>query len=355
MNKIRKCPICGSKKRNVVYIQRYTSHFNHQIVNCCDCNFIFVGNVPSKKYYEKYYRDQSKYEGIRKHEIHENQTIIELLNFVKQNVTKKANILEIGCSTGYLLSVLKKDGYENLLGIEPAPKCRDIAKKEYDLNVKTVDLENFNSSEKYDLIILSAVLEHLVELKDSIEKIKNLLKDGGYLYIGVPDTSNFYLNTTEPFGEFSTEHINFFTESSLHFLMRGFTNVLIKTDNKSLHSFWQKGDSGLKSILKYIDLSESKLKIIKKQINSLPKKVIIWGAGALSQRLLSTTNIKNKILFFVDSNPNLYGTNLDKIPIYAPDVIVNNKCPILISSYNFSEEIIKTIKSKKYSNKVLTF
>lgn len=350
---IRNCPICGSKKRNIIYIQKYTSHFNHQIVSCYNCNFIFVGNVPSKKYYEEYYKNQSKYEGVRQNEIHENQTINELLDFAKQNVSKKANILEIGCSTGYLLSVLKKEGYKNLLGIEPAPKCRDIAKKEYDLNVETINLENFNSSEKYDLIILSAVLEHLVEIKDSIEKIKSLLNSDGYLYIGVPDTSNFYLNTIEPFGEFSTEHINFFTESSLYFLMRGFTNVLIKTDSKSLHSFWQKGDIGIKSVLKYIDLSESKLKIIKKQINSLPKKVIVWGAGALSQRLLSTTNIKNKILFFVDSNSNLQGAKLDGIPIYSPDVIKNYKYPILISSYSFSEEILKIIKNKKLSNKVL--
>ena len=320
---------------------------------CKNCDFIFVGNIPSKEYYIKYYKKQSKYEGVRKHDIHEDQITFELLAFVRKNISKNSNILDIGCSTGYLLSVLKKDGYKNLLGIEPAPKCKEIAKNEYNINVKTVDLENFNSSIKYDLIILSAVLEHLVEIKESIEKIKNLLTDDGYLYIGVPDTSNFYLNTIEPFGEFSTEHINFFTESSLYFLMRGFTNVLIKTDSKSLHSFWQKGDIGVKSVLKYIDLSESKLKIIKKQINSLSKKVIVWGAGALSQRLLSTTNIKNKIVFFVDSNSNLQGAKLDGIPIYSPDVIKNYKYPILISSYSFSEEILKIIKNKKLSNKVL--
>lgn len=355
MNKIRKCPICGSKKRNIVYVQKYTSHFNHQIVSCCDCNFIFVGNVPSKKYYKEYYKNQSKYEGIREHEIHENQTIIKLLSFVKQNIPKNANILEIGCSTGYLLSVLKKDGYKNLLGIEPAPKCKKIAKTKYGLDVKTVDLENFNPSEKFDFVILSMVLEHIVDLKECIQKIRNILNDGGFLYIGVPNAENFCLNVVEPFGEFSTEHINFFTESSLYFLMRGFTNVLMQSVNNGLHSVWQKGDDGVKSIKKYICLSEIKLETIQKKIDLLPKKIIVWGTGALSQRLLSTTNIKNKILFFVDSNPNLQGAKLDKIPIYSPDVIVENKSPILISSYNFSKEIIDTINNRRYPNKVLTF
>lgn len=355
MNKIRNCPICKSKKTFLLYNQKYTAHFNHKIVCCKNCNFIFVGNIPSKKYYEEYYKKESKYEGIREHEIHEDQTATELLSFIKNNLSKNSKILDVGCSTGYLLSLFKKDGYKNLFGIEPALKCKKIAKEKYGLKVETNSLNSFSSSIKYDLIVLSMVLEHLVDIKESIKKIENLLNDDGYLYIGVPNASNFYSNTIEPFGEFSTEHINFFTESSLYFLMRGFKNILIKSKDNSLHSVWQKGDSGIKSLLKYIDLSKSKLELIKERINSLPEKVIVWGAGALSQRLLSTTNIKNKILFFVDSNPNLQGAKLDNISIYSPNVIKNYKQPILISSYNFSGEILNSIKNKNYTNKVFMF
>ncbi|MDD4937791.1 MAG: class I SAM-dependent methyltransferase [Candidatus Shapirobacteria bacterium] len=355
MNKIRKCPLCGNKICSLVYNQKYTSHFNHKIVCCKKCNFIFVGNIPPKKYYEEYYKNESKYEGVREHEAHENQAIRELLCFVKKYVSKKSRILDIGCSIGYLLSVLKSEGYKNLLGVEPAPKCKKIAKEKYGLKVETTNLSNFSTSIKYDLIIFSMVLEHLVDIKKSINKIKCLLNEGGYLYISVPNTSSFYLNTIEPFGEFSTEHINFFTESSLFFLMRGFTNILMKSANNGLHSIWQNGDAGVRSIKKYIDLSDSKLKKIQKKIDSLSEKVIVWGAGALSQRLLSTTNIKDKILFFVDSNPKLQGAKLGKIPIYSPDVIIDNKFPILVSSYNFSKEIVKNIRIKKYSNKILTF
>lgn len=355
MVKIRNCPICGNKKFSFLYKQKYTSHFNHKIVCCKKCDFIFVENIPSKKYYEEYYRSQSKYEGVREHEVHEDQSISKLLSFTKKRILKDAEILDIGCSTGYLLSVLKKVGYKNLLGIEPALKCKKIAKEKYGLKVETSDLNTFNSSKKYDLIILSMVLEHLVEVKNSIKKIKKLLKNDGYLYISVPSTSNFYLNTIEPFGEFSTEHINFFTESSLCFLMRGFTNVLMESQNNGLYSIWQNGDAGIRSIKKYVELSNFKLKKIQEKIDTLSEKVIVWGAGALSQRLLSTTNIKDKILFFVDSNTNLQGAKLDKIPIYSPDVLIKYKYPILVSSYNFSDEIIRIIKSNNYTNQVLTF
>lgn len=355
MNLKRNCPICEDNKSSLLYNQKYADHFNHKIVCCKNCNFIFVKNIPSKKYYEKYYRDQSKYEGVREHEAHEDQSITKLLPFVKNNFSKDCKILDIGCSTGYLLSILKNEGYNNLLGIDPAPKCKNIAKEKYGLEVKTNDLGTFNSSSRYDFIILSMVLEHLVDIKKNIQKIKEILKNNGYLYISVPNASNFYLNPVEPFGEFSTEHINFFTEHSLHFLMRGFTNVLMESKDNSLYSIWKNGDAGVESIVKYIKLSKSKLDRIQTKIDSLSEKVIVWGAGALSQRLLSTTNIKDKIIFFVDSNPNLQNNKLDKIPIYSPDVIAENTSPILISSYNFSKEIVKTIKRKKYANKIICF
>jgi len=351
----RKCPLCMNRKRVYLYNQRFSSQFSHKIVSCSNCNFIFVENIPSIKYYNDYYENQSKYEGVREHEVYEDQATEELVSFVKKELPFKSKILDVGCSTGYLLSTLKKFGYTNLSGIEPSSKCQKIAKKKYGLNIISTTLAEFKSLEKYDLVIISMVLEHLVKLKESIRKIKSLLNENGYVYIVVPDTSSFYLNTKEPFYEFSTEHINFFTESSLYLLMQGFRNIKMKSKDCNLFSIWQKGDPGIKSILKYIDISKTNLNILKKKIDSLPEKVIVWGAGALSQRLLSTTKIKDKILFFVDSNPKLQGTYLEDIPIYSPNIMINYHESILISSYNYSKEIKNIIKKKKYYNEIISF
>ncbi|MFH1899662.1 MAG: class I SAM-dependent methyltransferase [Patescibacteria group bacterium] len=352
--KVRNCPLCNSHKKEILYTQIFSGHFSHKIVCCKNCGFIYVANTPSQEYYSKYYKEESKYEGIREHEAHEVATKNELNKFINKNVKENARILDVGCSTGFLLSYIKNKGYKNVYGIDPAPKCRLMAKEKYGVDVGVYDLNSFHPKKKYDLIIISQVLEHLTDIKDSMEKVHSWLNNGGYLFIGVPDAEKFHLNFDEPFGEFSTEHINFFTESSFYYLMNNFKNVMMKSDGDVLFSVWQKLNQGKRGFLKYIELSEKKLKKVKKVINKLPEKTIVWGVGALTRRLLSTTKLRNKILFFVDSSPNLIGKSINGLSIYSPDVLKEYNNPVFISSFKFRDEIIKSMKNKKLDNKIFT-
>ena len=355
MNTIRVCPICLHNKSKLLYTQKFADHFEHKIVSCLLCGFIYVNNIPSQKFYNDYYRDQSKYIGIRQHEMHDVFTNTVFESILKKLIQKKAHILEIGCATGKLLNYIKKKGYTNIKGIEPAPECKDIALKTYDISIITSTLEEYHTHEKFDFIILSAVLEHIVDIRSSIIKIDSLLKDNGIIFICVPDAGRFYKVFNEPFGEFSTEHINFFTQRSLSHLFSKFENIFEKSDSHALVSLWRKEDKNEKRMCKYIILSERKMKKIHKTIQTLPQNTIIWGAGALTQRLLKTTSIKSKIYTFIDSNKNLSGKQLEGIDILSPDKLKEFSNPILISSYGFKDEIMKQIIKMKIKNKIITF
>lgn len=355
INKNRICPICLHDKSKLLHIQKFAEHFEHKIVSCLFCGFVYVNNTPSKKYYDKYYKNEFKYEGTRQHEIHDVFTFKNFEYILKKYIPKEASILEVGCSTGKLLYFFKQKGYKNLLGIEPAPECKKIAKEKYDINIVTSTFDNYNTKKKYNLIIFSAILEHLIEIRNTVMKAYSLLKDNGMIFVGVPDAGNFFKNFNEPFGEFSTEHINFFSEQSLFQLMSHCDNVFIKSDNKAILSLWKKKNVKEMSINKYIKMSQKKMKNIKKMTELLPEKTIIWGAGALTQRLLKTTNIKNKIFKFADSNKNLIGKQIEGIDIISPDELTKYKNSILISSFNFKDEIIKEIKKRKLKNKVKAF
>ncbi len=355
MNKIRVCPICLHDKSELLHIQKFAEHFEHRISNCLLCGFVYVNNTPPQKYYDEYYKNQSKYEGTRQHEIHDKFTS-ETFDFIlKKYVSKSADILDIGCSTGKLLHYFKQKGYKNLMGIEPAPECRVVANKNYGITVKTSTLDNFKTKKKYDLIIFSQVLEHLVGLRSAIVSSQALLKDNGMIFIGVPDAENFYKEFDEPFGEFSTEHINFFTKRSLSQLLNKFENVFTKTDNFALLSLWRKNNIQEISMYKYINISKKKMKNILITIDLLPKNTIVWGVGALTQRLLKTTNIKNKVLKFVDGNKNLIGKKIEGIEIISSDKLKDFNEPILISSFRFKNEILKHIHINKIKNKIITF
>lgn len=352
---IRACPLCGFKRSSILFIQKFTNYFCHEIASCADCGFVFVRNTPSQKFYDQYYKKMSKYEGIREHETHFKDTGEILNDLAKKYIKKSDDILDVGCSTGSLLFFLKNKGYKKLFGFDPGPKCKKIAKEKYDIEITTSSLKKYTSKKKYKLIILSQVLEHLSEVRESIDKISRLLTNDGYVFIGIPDAGRFYEDFEEPFGEFSTEHINFFSDISLFRLMKKYSCAFIKSKSGALYSLWQKDSSEEKSIIKYIKLSEKKLNHVKNIIDNLPSKIIVWGAGSLSQRLLETTTLKNKAIKFVDMNKNLVGKKISDIDIISDKEVNKYSDPILISSFRFRSEIKKYIKSKKYRNKIITF
>jgi len=99
---------------------------------------------------------------------------------------KNGKILDIGCSYGWYLYQLKNKGW-NVKGIELNKEAVEFAVKKLKLDVGNLSIENFQSSEQFDIIFLLNVLEHLKSPRDAFEKIESLLKPGGKLYISIPD------------------------------------------------------------------------------------------------------------------------------------------------------------------------
>ena len=348
--KHRSCPICASTQNKVLYTQKFSDYLSHKIAYCLNCGFVFVNNTPSQTFYNTYYREMTIYEHERDHGVHSITSQI-----IKKFSSKNVSILDIGCSTGHLLYLLKKFGYKNIEGIDPSPKCSNIAKTKFKVKVVTADIFSFKTKKKYDFLILSSVLEHLQSVTESMSKIKNLLSSRGQVLIVVPDAGSFYRAFEEPFGEFSTEHINFFTEDSLRLLMTGFICSYIESLDGVLYSVWKRKEEVRSSMEKYISLSEDKQKNIDNKISKIANKIIVWGAGSLTKRLFKTTPLKRKTIKLVDVNPNLIGKKLSGIEIISPDELSKYNETILISSFRFKDEILKEIKKRKLTNKVVTF
>ncbi|MCC7233226.1 MAG: class I SAM-dependent methyltransferase, partial [Bacteroidia bacterium] len=98
----------------------------------------------------------------------------------------KPKLLEAGCMYGYLLEDLSEifdtEGIE--ISNDAVQHCQSTG-----LNVSNTSLENFLSIEtgKYDIIILSHVFEHLVDPYACLEKMKNILRENGCIYLLVPN------------------------------------------------------------------------------------------------------------------------------------------------------------------------
>jgi len=101
---------------------------------------------------------------------------------------KKANIIDCGCGTGEMLSILlKKFPLSSFIGIDYAKKCCLISKSKTDLNIIRADNNNLPFTKEYfDVAISADVIYHeSIDPHASLKEIYSILKQGGLLIINV--------------------------------------------------------------------------------------------------------------------------------------------------------------------------
>ncbi|WP_378186064.1 class I SAM-dependent methyltransferase [Aquimarina sp. W85] len=100
---------------------------------------------------------------------------------------KKGTLLDIGAGTGDFLLRAKNKGWL-IYGVEPNPEARKIARSK---NIPLVTELSELPNQKFDVITLWHVLEHVYDLDQTIVQIKQYLKDDGVLIIAVPNYKSY--------------------------------------------------------------------------------------------------------------------------------------------------------------------
>jgi len=100
---------------------------------------------------------------------------------------RKGRFLDIGCATGFLLDEAKKQGWD-AEGVELSEWSVNFAKDKLGLKVFQGHLNEANFPSKYfDVIVLTDVVEHVIDPSGLMEEARRLLKPDGILYISTPD------------------------------------------------------------------------------------------------------------------------------------------------------------------------
>jgi 2-polyprenyl-3-methyl-5-hydroxy-6-metoxy-1,4-benzoquinol methylase len=158
-------------------------------------------------------------------------------------IKEGSRILDVGCGKGVLGSYLKSNYSAKVTGLEIFPEYASDASKCLDEiicgNFEEMDLYEYAG--KFDYVIFSDSLEHLIEPKAALLKAQALLKESGEVLLAMPNVRNFRL--TVPlvlFGRFEyvdeglldRTHLRFFTLSSISNLLVscGFCVESVKMD-----------------------------------------------------------------------------------------------------------------------------
>jgi 2-polyprenyl-3-methyl-5-hydroxy-6-metoxy-1,4-benzoquinol methylase len=140
---------------------------------------------------------------------------------------KNKKILDFGCGWGGFLKRTIKA--KSLAGVELRKECIFYIKKNIKKIMVSDNLNNLN--EKYDIITMFHVLEHIPYQIETLKELKKKLTKNGKIIIEVPSAEDFLLKLKE-FKKFTfwSEHLILHTENSLRKILEvsGFKKIKIR-------------------------------------------------------------------------------------------------------------------------------
>jgi len=192
------CPACESAEKPARWdsITDFSVSGERFVVVCCPaCGLRYTNPRPDKSQIGPYYRSDAYvshtgadapgiinvwYRRVR------NYTLgVKRKQVRKWSPNEARTLLDVGCGTGEFAAFMQKTGW-SARGVEPDPETAERARRLHGLKVEDEAwLEE--TRERFSVITLWHVLEHVHDLRQRVERIHSLLTPGGLLVVAVPN------------------------------------------------------------------------------------------------------------------------------------------------------------------------
>ena len=233
MTTIDQCPVCDSATyHEFLKCKDFTvSGEIFTLVKCQQCSFVYTNPRPNDERLGDYYKSET----YISHTDTKKGLISKLYHFVRSYTIRgkitliskffsNGRILDYGCGTGAFLKACQESGWK-AVGIEPDPGARSIAMLSGVKVEPRIDLlSRVDLQDKFDVISLWHVLEHVTDLSGTLKFFKENLDPKGKLIIAVPNYESF---DAKNYGEFWAaydvpRHLYHFSKVTMSDLMHRF-------------------------------------------------------------------------------------------------------------------------------------
>jgi 2-polyprenyl-3-methyl-5-hydroxy-6-metoxy-1,4-benzoquinol methylase len=238
---VNECPVCGSGEREFSL-----ARFALDIYRCKNCTHRYLS--PRVKFEEamKIYADDKTASDIYTQPLQKEIDEIKYqygLDLIEQlSSTGKGKIMDIGCGAGVFLEMAYKNGWNQCVGVDVNERYSDIyleAKGIQFINSSFESLEPERLGKDYDCISMWSALEHLYDMHGILEGIKGIVRQGGLLYVLVPNAESLATRLMREMSPtFAWKHLAHFSPKSLRYLMNMhgmecvfFETVITEIDN----------------------------------------------------------------------------------------------------------------------------
>lgn len=136
------------------------------------------------------------------------------------NLRGTGRLLDVGCNEGRGLTLYQRSGYA-VEGLELNSKAADVARKK-GFVVYSDLIEQLEPRNKYDVVVLSNVLEHSLNPSEMLAHVARILNPGGQVWISCPNSQSwlravfrrYWINWHVPF------HIVHFSPDTLREMLK---------------------------------------------------------------------------------------------------------------------------------------
>ncbi|TAL51489.1 MAG: class I SAM-dependent methyltransferase [Methylovulum sp.] len=245
---LHECVACRTQK--IRYWRRKSFQYTHgdsrkafDIYRCENCGTGFLNRPPHSKWLQSIYQysgqaltQATTLADVLDREAEYPNCTVDAARMSRQaerfNGSDNRQALDIGSGFGFYTQALRRVGYQTV-SINPGRYENEVFKCLNGDEPLPVMFENYQPSGQFGVVMMSQVLEHLLEPDKAIGKVSGLLAPGGVLACAVPNYASFLvklLGTKDNACLWVPEHVNYFTEEGLIALLErnGFRIVKVE-------------------------------------------------------------------------------------------------------------------------------
>lgn len=225
------CPACEAG-----HVRAWHEFGQYDILECFACGHRWCAQVPSDLDIGSFYSNTHHQHAID--DTTNTASRMQVVRRIRELRPGSSSLLDVGCAYGHYMDAASKLGF-TCIGVEPDSGRAEMATKGGHHVICDFFRTRLFEERLFDVVILSHVIEHLVEPADLLRDIHGAMANDALLFVACPNHAGLRARIMGlHFEHYSPpEHLGYFTPRSLSEVCKrtGFVPVRMESDTHRLH------------------------------------------------------------------------------------------------------------------------
>jgi|GEM_PF-3508884 len=367
------CPNCGGCSFETGVTVSYLVHSLNEKVSidfgACSCGFVFQRNPLAWESLKKYYENSPRYRSAIDDSWDRVLCRNQLAFFEHTGPLRSRRVLDIGADLGKMLDLLQAS-----YGCRTAYMEQNEAALHYlRSHGRHEEIKQIQEDSRYDWIILSQVLEHIVNPVTYLEMLRHHVEEEGRIFIEVPNHSFW---DSGDYG-FSFEHVNYFSPATLASVLQKSGFVVTKLEVCSDERYFQGKFKIIRAVAQAAPLENRQdfaaavnmhhrlgmgdrfvaaQEIADRFVLDGRPGLALYGAAELADLLLSNTSLgAGTVAGIFDGDRSKNGMQFHGFSVEGPENIVRDQIKAILILSGAEKTICDTIKKFGFKGEIIAW